>query len=110
MQPAIQNEVAESVAQLADAWRWFTTAIEGAERHDEPGLAIAYGDVPLPFMNASVLTDAVSDVAALDGYGERASAYIKARKFPGLLFVCDDMLAPEVRAHAAETLAKRDLH
>jgi ribosomal protein S18 acetylase RimI-like enzyme len=88
----------------------FTSVIDGAEHKHEPGLTFAYGDVPLPFMNAIVMTAAVPDCAALDEAAKRVSSYVKARKFPGMFFVCEDLLASEVRPQASGILAAHDLH
>jgi len=110
MQPSITNELSESISQFEGAWRTMGRDFPGAEFTRIPGLSISWPDVPLVFFNAAFVTGEVRDEAELRQRAQRALAYMKTRRQPGFLVVCEDMLAQGLREAAAAVLAGENFH
>jgi ribosomal protein S18 acetylase RimI-like enzyme len=92
-----QALVVESQRQLHLAWTYFAHQLPGGERADLPGLLIANGRSPLPFMNAAFLTSMVTDESDLRERLEHASAYFGERALHWVLIASDDFV-PEALA------------
>jgi hypothetical protein len=109
MNPAPSSELTESLSQFASAWRIFADSYPGADTRDLPGIGLCWYDVPLPIYNAIFLTGPVADASDLDDRAGRATAYMREKKFPGMLFVCEDYLPEGLRPAAAKILARHQL-
>jgi GNAT superfamily N-acetyltransferase len=99
-------DVIESVDQYASVWKVLAGDRPDADLSDRAGLSISWADSPFPFWNAVFLTEWRVDQQTL---GERlgvASAVMRAKRQPGLVYVCDQYLTDDAKASLPAIVAQ----
>jgi GNAT superfamily N-acetyltransferase len=100
------SEVTESIDQLASMWKVLVGDRDNAHIEDSPGMAIRWADSAFPFWNAIVLTDQSVDAEGLAFQLRNAAAYMRRKRFPGLIWVCDEYLDDGAKASLPMMLAE----
>jgi hypothetical protein len=105
----VRPEVAESINQLASMWSVLVGDRSNAHVEDRPGMAIRWADSAFPFWNTIVLTDPIVDAQELAFHLGNAASYMRSKRFPGLIWVCDEYLYDGAKVSAPAILAQRGL-
>ena len=91
----------ENVRVLVDSWKWMVSRFPAAEIKHEDGVATMFANLPLPFLNVSVL-DQQMDKTSL----HHAFAIAKQRaancKYGSMLGLCEDWVPEEWERIATE--------
>lgn len=95
---SISPEAIESVQQLADTWRTFVLDRGIGDVSERPGMAIRWADSKFPFWNCITFTDLGCGSRLLDERFAKATAYMRRKSRPGLIWLFDDLLDANARA------------
>jgi len=107
---SISPEAIESVEHLADTWRTFVLDRGTADVADPPGMAIRWADSKFPFWNCITFTDQGCDSTLLDKRFAQATAYMRRKSQPGLIWLFEDLLDPACRSQLPEAAARAGLN
>ncbi|MGW8378343.1 GNAT family N-acetyltransferase [Streptomyces sp. ODS28] len=89
----------ESMEQLAVAWRAMVLDRDpDADVRELPGIAMRWADVRFAFWNCLTLTEDGADAALLEQRLHQAADIMRAKKYPGFLWLFEDLLDEEARA------------
>ncbi|MFM9705983.1 GNAT family N-acetyltransferase [Streptomyces galilaeus] len=89
----------ESMEQLATVWRHMVLdRNEDADVRDLPGISVRWADGRFAFWNCVTLTDVGADAALLERRLAEAADIMRSKKYPGFLWVFEDLLRAEARA------------
>ncbi|MEU5050211.1 GNAT family N-acetyltransferase [Streptomyces sp. NPDC021096] len=92
-------ESIESVEQLAVVWRAMVLDRDaGADVRDLPGIAVRWADCRFAFWNCLTLTDVGADAELIGRRLRRAAEIMRAKKYPGFLWLFEDLLDEEARS------------
>jgi hypothetical protein len=80
-----------------------------ADIEDWPGLAIRWADNAFPFWNAIFLTEPDLDTSILAQRLRDAASYMRVRSFAGLVWVCEEYLTDDAKAHLPELVTQCEL-
>lgn len=103
------DEAAESNAAFIDCWTRFYAHLPRGECRELPGLVAVWGDSPLPFCNAVLLSRPVQDVADLRARLETLRVFVAGKNTPPMFLVCRDWLPPDVLPIADALIAQAGL-
>lgn len=88
----------ESMEQFCGVWRTFAlNRRQDADVRDLPGLAVRWADRPFMIGNAVALTESGVDLGLLEKRLAQAVDIMRAKPYPGLLAVFDDLLDGDAR-------------
>jgi GNAT superfamily N-acetyltransferase len=90
-------EVIESVDQYASVWKVLAGDRAEPDLTDRPGLSISWADNPFAFWNAVFLTEHHVDADRLGARMASASAFMRAKRHAGLVYVCEEYLTGEAK-------------
>jgi GNAT superfamily N-acetyltransferase len=93
----VSPEAIESVQQLADTWSRVVHDRGTGDVADPPGMAIRWADSKFPFWNCITFTDRNCGSELLDERFAEATAYMRRRSQPGLIWLFEDLLDPACR-------------
>lgn len=96
-------EAIESVQQLSDAWRTIVDDRNGDVR-DFPGMAIRWADSEFAFWNSITFTDKGTSRQLLDARLEQAVELMRNKKWPGFLWLFEDLLDPSARDNLPDAI------
>jgi hypothetical protein len=102
----VHPEVTESINQLASMWSVFVGDRGNAHIEDRPGMAIRWADSASPFWNTIAFTDQSINAEALAVLLGNAAAYMRRKRFPGLIRICEEYLDASAKANAPLILAE----
>jgi GNAT superfamily N-acetyltransferase len=84
--------------QLATVWRAMVLDRNpDADVRDLPGIAVRWADCRFSFWNAVTLTDVGADAGLLEERLGQTAEIMRAKKYPGLLWLFEDLLDDEAR-------------
>ncbi|MGW2528808.1 GNAT family N-acetyltransferase [Streptomyces sp. NPDC001595] len=84
--------------QLATVWRRMALDRDAdADVRDLPGIAVRWADCRFAFWNCVTLTDVGADAALVERRLAEAADVMRAKKYPGFLWLFEDLVAPEAR-------------
>jgi predicted GNAT family acetyltransferase len=104
------SEAEESLSQFEGAWRATCIDFPRFELVDLPALKIYWPDVPLMFYNMAIITAPARGAAELRHRAHLAQTFMRTKSTPGMLAVCEEILAPNLRAEASHILATENLY
>ena len=108
-QPALISEVIRSFDQLASMWQVIVADRGDADLRDLPGLTIRWADSRFPFWNTLIFSEWNAGRKYAGDILAQASAYMRGKRQPGLIWICEEFLVPPVRASLPEIAAERGL-
>ncbi|MFI8303795.1 GNAT family N-acetyltransferase [Streptomyces sp. NPDC085927] len=89
----------ESMEQLAAAWRVMVLDRDpDADVRDLPGIAVRWADCRFPFWNCVTLTGDGTGAGLVQQRLNEAAEIMRSKKYPGFLWVFEDLLEDEARA------------
>ncbi|MCU1682391.1 MAG: pSRTUE45c [Amycolatopsis sp.] len=89
----------ESMEQLAVVWRAMVLDRDSAaDVRDLPGIAVRWADCRFAFWNCITLTDADVNVGLLEQRLSQAANIMRSKKYPGFLWLFEDLLDDDARA------------
>ncbi|GCD40279.1 N-acetyltransferase [Streptomyces chrestomyceticus JCM 4735] len=101
------TESVESARQLTVVWRSMVLDRDAhADVRDLPGIAVRWADCPFAFWNCVTLTDVGVDAEALGHRLGQAADIMRTKKYPGFLWLFEDLLDGEARS-AMDTAAEQ---
>ncbi|OKH99170.1 acetyltransferase [Streptomyces sp. CB02923] len=93
------TESVESVQQLAAAWRAMVLDREAdADVRDLPGISVRWADCRFVFWNCITLTGTGTGAEAVGQRLSQAADIMRAKKYPGFLWLFEDLLDDEARS------------
>jgi|ERR1700722_6187705 GNAT superfamily N-acetyltransferase len=95
---SVSPDAIESVQQLADTWRTFVLDRGTGDVADPPGMAIRWAESKFPFWNCITFTDQGGGSRLLDERFADASAYMRRKSRPGLIWLFDELLDADAQA------------
>lgn len=95
---AISPDAIQSLDQLGIVWKLAVEDRGTGEVRDDASLMIRWADNAFPFWNALANAEPGMDAAALGPFLHRVAGYMRGRERPGLLWLFEDLLAPDARA------------
>ena len=104
------GEVEESFSQFEGAWRATCVGFPRFEVVELPALRIYWPDVPLMFYNMAIITAPVREAAELRDRAHLAQTFMRTKRTPGMLAICEETLAPNLRGEASHILATENLY
>jgi len=106
MEQCKPSDLIESVDQYTSVWKRLAGDRPGADLSDRAGLSTSWADSSFPFWNAVFLTEWRVDRDILAERLGVASAVMRAKRQPGLVYVCDQYLTDDARAGLPAILAQ----
>ncbi|MEU5540331.1 GNAT family N-acetyltransferase [Streptomyces sp. NPDC020362] len=105
-----RRESIESMEQLAVVWRAMVLDRDAnADVRELPGIAVRWADCRFPFWNCITLTEVDTDAAVLGQRLSQAADIMRSKKYPGLLWLFEDLLGDEARAGVRTAAEKAGL-
>jgi GNAT superfamily N-acetyltransferase len=95
----------ESNRLFQHAWTYFARQLPRGGTTRLPGLLLANGRSPLPFMNAAMVTSPLADEAELRGHIERAGRHFQADGVHWILVISNDLVPDALRGRLTEICA-----
>ena len=108
-QAAPAPEAIRSHDQLASMWQVITADRGEADLCELAGLTIRWADNRFPFWNTLIFSEQNADHKRAAEILDLASAYMRSRCQPGLIWICEEFLAPSVRAKLPDIAAEKGL-
>lgn len=93
------SELDESITQLADVWEKIALDCGGGDIANKGGIAMRWADSDFPFFNTLTLLETYDSPDELTKTFKACSDYMKARQKPGLLWLFEDLVAPQLRGN-----------
>lgn len=87
----------ESNRLFQHTWTYFARQLPGGGTTRRPGLLLANGRSPLPFMNAALVTSPLTDEAELRGHIDHAGRHFRADGLHWILVVANDLVPDALR-------------
>jgi DNA-binding HxlR family transcriptional regulator/GNAT superfamily N-acetyltransferase len=88
----VRRVAVESVEEYAAVWKELISEQRFAESIDEPGVSVRWAEHAFPFWDAIFLTEPTDDLNLLSEHLRRATAYMRSRKCPGFIYVCEEYI------------------
>lgn len=89
-------EIVESSVQYVSISKAFASDHPAADIEDKPGIAVCWAESPYPFWNALFLTEEMKDSVHLKQRLRASVEYMRARRNPGFVYICEDFLFNDV--------------
>jgi ribosomal protein S18 acetylase RimI-like enzyme len=99
-------EIVDSNEQYISISKAFASDHATADLNDKPGIAVCWAESPYPFWNALFLTEEMNDPVHLKQRLRTSAEYMRTRKHPGLVYVCEDYLRDD--AHREFSVAAQE--
>ncbi|MDA3645440.1 GNAT family N-acetyltransferase [Saccharopolyspora indica] len=100
----------ESMHQLAASWRPLVLDHNPhGDTRDVPGIAVRWADSQFPLWNCITLTDIDANAACVAERLEHAADIMRAKRFPGLVAIFEDLLADDARTALSSAAEKAGL-
>lgn len=108
-QGALAPAVIRSFDQLVSMWQVIVADRGGGDLRELPGLTIRWADSQFPFWNTPVFSERNASRGRAAEILTEASAYMRNKRQPGLIWVCEEYLASSARSELAGIAAEAGL-
>src|SRR5579862_4069129 len=109
MEQLVETEIVESLAQYVSVWGLLVSEFATADVSDRSGVSIRWADNPFPFWNAVFLNGELTDPGALQARLKEAADYVRAKRHPGLIYVCEDYVSAAAKRALPKLLSEEGL-